>query len=102
MPAPPAIGCASAALDPLADRCNRSTADLHPQQLIEQRLGLAETQREGTAQQTHQGTEPGAIVDWPPHPAGSVAQVLVEQQGHTSRCSRCSITTGVIGGISIT
>jgi hypothetical protein len=34
--------------------------------------------------------------------AGNVAQVLVEQQGHTSRCSRCSITTGVIGGISIT
>jgi hypothetical protein len=34
--------------------------------------------------------------------AGSVAQVLVEQQGHTSRCSRCSITSGVIGGISIT
>ncbi len=24
------------------------------------------------------------------------------QQGHTSRCSRCSITSGVIGGISIT
>jgi hypothetical protein len=34
--------------------------------------------------------------------AGTVAQVLVEQQGHTKRCSRCSITTGVIGGISIT
>jgi hypothetical protein len=34
--------------------------------------------------------------------AGKVAQVLVEQQGHTKRCRRCSITTGVIGGISIT
>ncbi len=31
--------------------------------------------------------------------AGDVAQVLVEQQGHTSRCP---ITSGVIGGISIT
>jgi hypothetical protein len=41
---------------PLADPCNRSTADLDPQQLIEQHLGLAETQREGTAQQAHQGT----------------------------------------------
>jgi hypothetical protein len=30
-----------------------------------------------------------------------VAQ-LVEQQGHTKRCNRCSITTGFIGGISIT
>jgi hypothetical protein len=45
----------------LADLCNRSTADLHPQQLIEQRLGLAETQRKDAAQQTHQGTEPGAV-----------------------------------------
>ncbi len=34
--------------------------------------------------------------------AGNGAQVLVEQQGHTNRCSRCSITSGVIGGISIT
>ena len=39
--------------DPLADHCNRSTADLHPKQLLEQRLGLAKTQREGTAQQAH-------------------------------------------------
>ena len=42
------------------NRCNRPTAHLHPQQLIDQDLGFAETQREGTAQQTHQGTEPGA------------------------------------------
>lgn len=34
--------------------------------------------------------------------AGSFPQVLVEQQGNTNRCSRCSITSGVIGGISIT
>ena len=26
----------------------------------------------------------------------------LEQQGHTKRCRRCSITTGVNGGISIT
>ena len=31
-----------------------------------------------------------------------LAQVLVEQQGQTRRCNRCSITSGVIGGISIT
>jgi hypothetical protein len=31
-----------------------------------------------------------------------VAQVLVQQQGQTNRCSRCSITNGVIGRISIT
>jgi hypothetical protein len=35
--------------------------------------------------------------------AGNGAQVLVEQQqGHTNRCSRRSITSGVIGGLSIT
>jgi hypothetical protein len=34
--------------------------------------------------------------------AGRSVQVLVEQQGQTRRCRRCSITTGVIGGISIT
>ena len=34
--------------------------------------------------------------------AGNGAQVLVEQQGHTNRCSRCLITSGVIDGISIT
>jgi hypothetical protein len=45
----------------LADHGDRPTADLHPQQLIEQPLGLAETQQEGTAQQAHQGTEPGAV-----------------------------------------
>jgi hypothetical protein len=31
-----------------------------------------------------------------------VAQVLVEQQEHTNRYSRCSITSSVIVGISIT
>jgi hypothetical protein len=29
-------------------------------------------------------------------------QVLVKRQGHTNRYNRCSITSGVIGGISIT
>jgi hypothetical protein len=43
----------------LADRSDRSSADLHYQQLVQQRLGLAETQRESTTQQTHQCTEPG-------------------------------------------
>jgi hypothetical protein len=51
-------GCSAQAL---ADRCNSPTADLHSQQLIQQRLGLAETQREGITQQTHQGTEPGPV-----------------------------------------
>jgi hypothetical protein len=37
----------------LADPCNRPTADLHSKLLIEQRPGLAETQRDGTAQQAH-------------------------------------------------
>ena len=37
-------------------------ADEGPQQLIQQRLGLAETQREVTAQQTHQRTEPWTVV----------------------------------------
>jgi hypothetical protein len=69
--------------------------------LIEQCQGLAETQGEGTAQQTHQSTEPKPY-GLASTSAGNVAQVLVEQQGHTSRCSRCSITTGVIGVISIT
>ena len=46
----------------LADGGHRSTADLYPQQLIQKRLGLAETQREGTTQQTHQSTEPGAVM----------------------------------------
>ncbi len=46
----------------LADCCNGAAADLDPQQLIEQRLGLAETQREGAAQQAHQGTKPGAVM----------------------------------------
>jgi hypothetical protein len=32
----------------------------------------------------------------------SVAQVLVEHQEHTNRCSRCSISKGVIGGIAMT
>jgi hypothetical protein len=31
-----------------------------------------------------------------------VAQVVVEQQGQTNRSSRCSNTSGVIGGISST
>ena len=53
----PRQGCAQT----LADLCNRSTAHLHPQQLIEQRLGLAETQRKDTAQQTHQGAEPRSV-----------------------------------------
>ena len=43
-----------------ANRGDGAAADLHPQQLIQQSLDLAETQREGTAQQTHQGIEPGA------------------------------------------
>ena len=46
----------------LADSCNRPTADLQSKLLIEQRPGLAETQRDGTGQQAHQGTEPGAEV----------------------------------------
>ena len=50
-------GCTQA----LADLCKRPTADLHPQQLIEQRLGLAETQRKDAAQQTHQGAEPWSV-----------------------------------------
>ena len=45
----------------MADCRNGTATDLHPQQLIEQRLGLAETQRESTAQQTHQNTEQGAV-----------------------------------------
>jgi hypothetical protein len=47
--------------NPIADRDNRSAADLHPQQLIEQRLGLAESEGEDTAEQASQGTEPGAV-----------------------------------------
>ena len=50
-------GCAQ----PLSDPGDRTPADLHSQQLIQQRLGLVETQRESTAQQTHQGAEPGAV-----------------------------------------
>ncbi len=36
------------------------------------------------------------------HPLRHSAQVLVEQRGQSRRCSRCSISKGVIGGISIT
>jgi len=50
-------GCAQS----LADCCDRSAADLHSQKLIEQRPGLAETQRKGRAQQAHQRTEPGPV-----------------------------------------
>ena len=35
-------------------------------------------------------------------PQADVLRALVEQQGQTNRCNRCSITSGVIGGISIT
>jgi hypothetical protein len=60
----------------LADRCDPPAAvdevfsvaegiskrrSTHSQQLIQKRLGLAETQGKGTAQQTHQGTELGPI-----------------------------------------
>ena len=65
--------------DPLADRCHRSTNDLHQQQLVEQSIGLADLAS-----------------------TCSVAKVLAEQEGDTSWCSRCSITRGVIGVISIT
>lgn len=54
-------GLVECCVQALADRCNRPTADLNLQLLIEQRLGPAETQREGTVQQTHQGTEPGPL-----------------------------------------
>ena len=47
---------------PLADCGDRSTAHLDPQQLIQEPLGLAVTQREGTAQQTHQSTEPWTVM----------------------------------------
>lgn len=57
LPHGPCQRCAQA----LADRGNRPTADLHSQQLIGQRLGLAETQRKGAAHQTHQGTETWAL-----------------------------------------
>lgn len=41
-----------------ADRCDGPAADLHLQQLMEQRLGLDESQRKGATQKTHQRTEP--------------------------------------------
>lgn len=45
----------------LADEGDRTAADLHPQELIQQLLGFAETQGEDTAQQPHQGTKSGPI-----------------------------------------
>ena len=51
-------GCAQA----LADRGNLPAAHGNSQQLLEQRLGLAETQWEDIAQQAHQGTEPRTIM----------------------------------------
>jgi hypothetical protein len=69
-----AIGCASAV--PVSGRCGvRLTADPHPKPLIQPCLGLAETQREGTTNQTHQGME-------------LVEGVLVEQRRQL--CLRCS------------
>jgi hypothetical protein len=44
-----------------ADRCDRPTADLHPEQLIKQRPRRAKDQRNGTAQQTHQCTETWSV-----------------------------------------
>jgi hypothetical protein len=46
---------------PLADGDDAAAADLHPQKQPQQRLALADTQREGTAQQTHQAAEPGPV-----------------------------------------
>ena len=52
---------------PLADGGDRPAADRQPQHLLQQCLALADTQREGTAQQTHQAAEPGPAADCSPH-----------------------------------
>ena len=85
----------------LADGGDPTAADLNRQQLIQQRLGCAETQGEGTAQEPHQGTAPGPVAAGL-HIRRQRRQVLVEQQGQTKRCNRGSITIDVIGRISIT
>ena len=62
---------------------------------------IAAGMHQPAAQQTHQGTEPWAVMTGL-HTSRQRAQVLVEQQKDISRCSRCSITSGVIGVNSIT
>lgn len=67
---------------------------------MQQPLHLAVTQVIDATQQPHQGTEPRPIASGFDTLFGSTAVVTVRQQGQFSRCSRCSITTGPMGGIS--